>query len=132
MIREKGKLFLADLQKTEIEVTETLNQLASAIVGFCKKVEEANAKIFRHETFEELIAMNSDNKFEALLEKIVRLIEMLNFGADEGYHFEDIELRDKKIAKLKELISGVTLRTTTTLDELFTLLKEKNELISKI
>lgn len=38
MIKEKGTAFVADLQKTEIEVTETLTQLSTAIVGFCKKI----------------------------------------------------------------------------------------------
>lgn len=47
-MREKGKSFLVELQKTENEVIETLNQLATAIVGFCKRIEEANAKIFKH------------------------------------------------------------------------------------
>jgi hypothetical protein len=76
--------------------------------------------------------MNNDNKFDTLLEKILRLIGMLNYGSDETYHFEDIELRDKKIARLRALITDLTQRTTDTLKELFESLREKNELISKI
>lgn len=34
--------------------------------------------------------MNNDNKFDTILEKIVKLIGLLNYGADESYHFEDI------------------------------------------
>lgn len=63
--------------------------------------------------------MNNENKFDTLLEKIVRLISMLNYGCDEIYHFEDIEARDKKISKLRTLITDLTQRTTDTLKELF-------------
>ena len=48
--------------KVELEVTERLNHLAIALTGFCKKVEEANLKIFKHAIFEEIIQMNNDGK----------------------------------------------------------------------
>lgn len=41
---------------------ERLNQLAIALTGFCKKVEEANLRIFKHTIFEEIIQMNNDGK----------------------------------------------------------------------
>ena len=62
VVREKGKDLLVELQKTEVEINENLVQLVAAIAGFCKKVEESNAKIFKHQVFEDIIAMNTDGK----------------------------------------------------------------------
>ena len=61
-MRERAKELQADLVKVELEVTERLNHLANALTGFCKKVEEANLKIFKHAIFEEIIQMNNDGK----------------------------------------------------------------------
>lgn len=33
---------------------------------------------------------------------------MLNYGTDEAYHFEDVEVRNKKIAKLKNTINEIS------------------------
>lgn len=87
VVREKGKDLLVELQKTEVEINENLVQLVAAIAGFCKKVEESNAKIFKHQVFEDIIAMNTDGKMQGLLDKISKLIEMLNCGVDDVYHF---------------------------------------------
>jgi len=42
---------LADLNAFENQLGETLKQLAAALVAFCKKVEQTNAKIFRHPVY---------------------------------------------------------------------------------
>lgn len=76
--------------------------------------------------------MNTDGKLQGLLDKIAKLIEMLNCGVDDVYHFQDTEAQAKKIAKLKGLIVDLTQRTTETLKDLFDCLREKKELISKI
>jgi hypothetical protein len=107
-MRERSKELLADLQKVEADVLERLNQLALALVGFGKKIEEANVRVFKHGVFEEIIQMNSDGKFEGLLEKIMLLIEMLNVGAGDAYHFDDLELRDKKLGKLSQQITDIS------------------------
>ena len=86
-MKERSKELLLDLQKLETEVSERLNQLVLALANFGKKIEEANLRIFKHGVFEEIIQMNTDGKFEGLLEKILVLIEMLNVGANDAYHF---------------------------------------------
>jgi ribulose 1,5-bisphosphate synthetase/thiazole synthase len=82
VVRENSRTLLADFANTEEEVNQTLAQLATALIGFCKKVEETNARIFRHQVFEDILTLNSENKFETLAEKIGVLIVMLNYGAD--------------------------------------------------
>lgn len=36
------------------------------------------------------------------------LIEMLNVGVNDAYHFEDLELREKKLAKLGQQITDIS------------------------
>ena len=57
---------------------------------------------------------------------------LLNFGVDEAYHFEDMEVRNKKISKLKNVITDISQKTVTALKELLESIKEKNELIGKL
>ena len=64
-----------------------MKQLANALVNLAKKVQTSTNNIFKHEIFEELIAVNNEGKYEGLLDKIVKLIALLNYGIDEAYHF---------------------------------------------
>ena len=64
-----------------------MKQLANALVNLAKKVQTATNNIFKHEIFEELIAVNNEGKYDGLLDKIVKLIALLNYGIDEAYHF---------------------------------------------
>ena len=57
---------------------------------------------------------------------------LLNFGVDEAYHFEDMEVRSKKISKLRTVITDISQKTVTSLKELLESIKEKNELIAKL
>lgn len=59
VLRDNGKTFLADLSAFENQLTETLKQLAAALVSFCKKVEQTNAKIFKHPVYEDIITLNT-------------------------------------------------------------------------
>ena len=48
----------------------------------------------------------------------MKLLVLLNYGTDENYHFEDIEARNKKLNKLKTMISELTERSIETLKDL--------------
>jgi hypothetical protein len=60
MVRERSKEILADIDKTMIEINNSLGALLAAITNFYKRVEEANLRIFKHEVFDDLITMNND------------------------------------------------------------------------
>jgi hypothetical protein len=59
------------------------------------------------------------------------LIKILNTGEDKQYKFEDIEQKNKKIAKLNSQIANITAKTIAVLSELRQSLQEKNEILSK-
>jgi hypothetical protein len=77
--------------------------------------------------------MNSEGKLEGLLEKIMLLIEMLNVSANsDAYHFEDLQLREKKLNRLSLQITDISQKSLDVLKELYDSIREKNELISKL
>jgi hypothetical protein len=48
--------------------------------------------------------MNSSNQMDHSLAKIHSLINFLNYGSDDKYRFDDIELKGKKNEKLASKI----------------------------
>jgi hypothetical protein len=74
--------------------------LASALEGFAGKVILQNQSIYNNQVFNELISMNNNNKMEQCLNKISALVGFLNYGADDKYRFDDMEIRAKCNNKL--------------------------------
>lgn len=103
-----------------------------ALEGFAKKVVEQNLAIYNNETFNQIISMYSTGQMDQSLAKIQSLISFLTFGQNERYLFDDLELREKKNAKLNNKIEQVTGKVMAALEELFVEIQNKNTLISKI
>lgn len=66
------------------------------------------------------------------LSKLQALINFLTFVQNDKYMFDDLELRDKRNAKLSAKIDEVTGKVMSTLEQLLTDIQNKNSVIAKI